>query len=51
MNKFQKLLETVYIGRVPLKNRIAMAPIGITGYWDPARTFARNGIDGKFIAG
>jgi 2-enoate reductase len=45
MNKFPKLFENIFIGRVALKNRIVMAPMGINGFWDPAGTLNRRGID------
>jgi len=30
-NKFERLLEPIKIGEVEIKNRIAMAPMGIAG--------------------
>ncbi len=45
MLKYPKLFESVNIGRVVLKNRIVMAPMGINGFWDPAGTLTRRGID------
>lgn len=44
-NRFSKLFEPVNIGRLTLKNRIAMAPMGINGFWDPSGTLSQRGID------
>lgn len=32
--KFDKLFEPIAIGQVPIKNRVAMAPLGAGGFWD-----------------
>ena len=45
MNNYPRLFETVNIGKVTLKNRLAMAPMGVNGFWDPAGTLNQNGID------
>lgn len=44
-NRFPKLFESINIGKVTLKNRIAMAPMGINGFWDPSGTLTQRGID------
>jgi len=36
--KFQRLLEPIKIGKVEIKNRIAMAPMGVVGLLNPDRT-------------
>ncbi len=36
--KFEKLLEPIKIGKVEIKNRIAMAPMGVVGLLNPDRT-------------
>jgi 2-enoate reductase len=45
MNNYSRLFETVKIGKVTLKNRLAMAPMGINGFWGPAYTVNQQGID------
>jgi 2-enoate reductase len=45
MPEYPKLFETISIGSLVLKNRLAMAPMGINGFWDPAGTLTRRGID------
>ncbi len=45
MNNYFRLFETVNIGKVTLKNRLAMAPMGINGFWEPGGTLNQAGID------
>jgi len=42
---FLKLFEPVNIGKVTIKNRIAMAPMAITGLVNPDGSLERRGID------
>lgn len=43
--KFNKLFEPTRIGKVQIKNRIAMAPMGILGMLNQDGTIAQRGID------
>ena len=43
--KFEKLFQPMSIGKVDIKNRIAMAPMGITGLVDPDGRFTQRAID------
>ena len=36
--KFERLLEPIKIGKVEIKNRVAMAPMGVVGLLNPDRT-------------
>jgi len=45
MNDFKKLFEPAYIGKLELKNRIAMAPMGIVGMATPQGGFSQRAID------
>jgi 2-enoate reductase len=42
---FRKLLEPVKIGRVEIKNRVAMAPMGIVGLLNPDGSLGQRAID------
>ncbi|MBU3188293.1 FAD-dependent oxidoreductase [Clostridium bowmanii] len=42
MNKYQKLFEPLSIGKLKLKNRISMAPMGLVFYSDPNGGFNEN---------
>jgi 2-enoate reductase len=44
-NKFQKLFEPIKIGEVEIKNRIAMAPMGVIGLLNPDGSLGPRGID------
>ena len=43
--KFEKLFEPVQIGKVAIKNRIAMAPMGIVGLVNPDGSPTQRAID------
>ncbi|MGA2463827.1 MAG: FAD-dependent oxidoreductase [Thermodesulfobacteriota bacterium] len=43
--KFQKLFEPIKIGEVEIKNRIAMAPMGILGLLNPDGSVGPRGMD------
>ena len=45
MLKYKKLFEPIKIGEVEIKNRIAMAPMGITGLVNPDGGLSPRGID------
>jgi 2-enoate reductase len=42
---FRKLLEPIKIGRVEIKNRVAMAPMGIVGLLNPDGSLGQRAID------
>ncbi|KGK88530.1 FAD-dependent oxidoreductase [Clostridium sp. HMP27] len=42
MNKYQKLFEPITIGKLKVKNRISMAPMGLVFYADPNGGFNEN---------
>ena len=42
---FRKLLEAIRIGRVEIKNRVAMAPMGIVGLLNPDGSLGQRAID------
>ncbi len=44
-DKFSKILEPIKIGTVEIKNRIAMAPMGILGLTNPDGSLTKRGID------
>lgn len=44
-DKFSKILEPIKIGTVEIKNRIAMAPMGILGLTNPDGSLNKRGID------
>jgi 2-enoate reductase len=44
-NKFIRLFEPIKIGKVEIKNRIAMAPMGVTGLVNPDGSLSPRGID------
>jgi 2-enoate reductase len=44
-NKFNKLLEPIKIGKVEIKNRIAMAPMGVLGLTNPDGSLNKRGVD------
>jgi 2-enoate reductase len=43
-NKLQKLFEPMRIGEVQIKNRIAMAPMGVIGLLNPDGSLGPRGI-------
>lgn len=44
-SKFSKILEPIKIGRVEIKNRVAMAPMGITGLSTLEGCFSQRAVD------
>jgi 2-enoate reductase len=42
---FRKILEPIKIGRVEIKNRVAMAPMGIVGLLNPDGSLGQRAID------
>ena len=44
-SQFSKIFEPITIGKVEIKNRIAMAPMGITGLCTLGGGFAQRAID------
>jgi len=45
VNKFNKLLEPIKIGEVEIKNRVAMAPMGVQGLLNPDGSLGQRGVD------
>ena len=43
--KFERLFEPVRVGGMIVKNRTAMAPMGILGFVNPDGTITQRGID------
>lgn len=43
--KFSRLLEPITIGKVEIKNRVAMAPMGVLGLLNPDGSLGRRGIE------
>jgi 2-enoate reductase len=44
-NRFNKLLEPIKIGKVEIKNRVAMAPMGVQGLLNPDGSLGQRGVD------
>jgi 2-enoate reductase len=45
ISKFNKLFEPIRIGKLEIRNRIAMAPMGISGLLNPDGSLGQRGID------
>jgi NADH:flavin oxidoreductases, Old Yellow Enzyme family len=44
-NKFSRILEPIKIGKMEVKNRVAMAPMGILGLTNPDGSLSKRGVD------